>query len=115
MRLKLIWAILVDELFQKSKHKGLGSDTLKRCCLTVVTFVGFYFLVYHYDEQAVRFDQWLNEVFGWELSSVPSARKIEWHRLMAGGLSSVTIVAAVGEYSVCLWRRIKARRQESDR
>lgn len=112
VRLQFIWAMFVDEIFLKSQYKGIGSDTLKKCCAAVAFSVGFYFLIYHYDGWAVEFDRWLHQAFGWELSSVPSAKKVEWHRLMAGGLALVGIVSAVGEYSVCLWRRIKAQRQE---
>jgi hypothetical protein len=115
VRLQFIWAVFVDEIFLKSQHKGIGNDTLKRCCLTIAIGVGFYFWIYHFDERAVRFDKWLHETFGWELSSVPSAKKVEWHRLMAGILAWVGIVSAVAEYSVCLWRRVKTRRQEGDR
>ena len=113
VRLQFIWAVFVDEIFLKSQHKGISNDTLKRCCLTIVICVGFYFWVYHSDARGVRFDKWLHETFGWELSSVPSAKKVEWHRLMARILASFVIVSAVVEYSVCLWRRIKAKRRRT--
>ena len=112
MRLQFVWAIFVDELFQKSMHPGIGSDTLKKCLLAVSFFVGVYFFFYHFDEQAVRFDHWLHEVFGWELSAVPSARKVELHRLIGAGISLVGIVSSVSEYALRLWRRIEARSHE---
>ncbi len=111
-RLKFVWAVLVDEAFLKSSYKGIGSDTLKKCLLMLAFSVGFYLAVYHYDAWATRFDHWLSDAFGWRLSTPPSEKKIEWHRTVAAGMSLIGIVSAVGEYSVCLWRRIKVKREQ---
>ena len=106
---KFIGSVVIDEIRLKSKYQGLGNDTLMRCLLSIILSVGFYFFIYNFDANATKFDHWLKDVFGWELSTPPSERKVQWHRLVAGIMSGVGIFSAVGEYSICLYRRIKAR------
>jgi hypothetical protein len=79
----------------KSQYKGIGNDTLLRCILFILVFVGFYFWVYNFKYEA------------------PDPRKIEWHRTVAAGMAGAAVFFAVGEYSVHLWRRIKARQQNN--
>jgi hypothetical protein len=89
--LKFIWSVVVNEVRLKSKYSGLGNDTLTRCLLATAFSVGFYFFIYYFPYEK------------------PEPRKIEWHRLVAGLMAGVGIVSAVGEYSIHLYRRIKAR------
>lgn len=91
---KFVGSFVVDEICLKSKYKGLGNDTLMRCVLAIAFSVGFYFFIYYFPYEE------------------PELRKIEWHRLIAGTMCSAGIFFAVGEYSICLWRRIKARLHE---
>ncbi len=107
---KFIGSVVIDEMCMKSRYRGpAGSDTLLRCLLTTAFFVGFYFLIHNFDANATKFDHWLKDVFGWKLSTPPSERKVQWHRLVAGIMCSAGIFFAVGEYSIWLYRRIKAR------
>jgi hypothetical protein len=93
--LKFIWSVVVDEVRLKSKYNGLGNDTLTRCLLAIAFSVGFYFFIYYFPYEK------------------PEPPKIEWHRLVAGLMAGAGIVSAVGEYSIHLYRRIKARFRDS--
>lgn len=101
---------LVEEIFMRSAYgRKLGSDTLVRWIISIALCVSFYFLVYFYDEQAIKYDQWLHEVFGWKLSAVPAPGKIAWHRIAAGGMASIGALFATVDFGVNLYRRIKLR------
>ncbi len=89
--LKFVWSVVVDEVRLKSKYNGLGNDTLMRCLLAIAFSVGFYFFIYYFPYEK------------------PEPRKVEWHRLVAGVMCSAGILFSVAEYSIWLYRRIKAR------
>jgi len=94
-QLKFAWSVLLNELSLVSERKGIGGDTLLKCILIVAFSVGFYLWVYSFNYET------------------PNPRKIEWHRMIAGGMALVGIISAVGEYSICLWRRIQKRRLQA--
>jgi hypothetical protein len=100
------WNFLVAEIRLKSSYgKDLGNDTFQRLLFSVLVSCFFFWCVYNFDEVAVSFDQWGHEIFGWQLSDVPSAGKVSWHRTFAAALSGIVILAALVEYLVWLRRR----------
>jgi hypothetical protein len=104
------WRGLADEIFLKSKYgKELGADTFLRWIVSVSVFAICYWLIYNYDAMSVKYDQWMHSTFGQELSDVPSNSKVSWHRLTGGVLCGVGAIAATFDFTVNLYRRIKAR------
>lgn len=104
------WRGFIDEVFMRSAYgEKVVADTFFRWLVGMSFFVGFYFSIYHFDEYAVRFDQWGHEALGWKLSVVPSSGKVAWHRLAAGGLAGVGVIFVTLGYVTALYRRIKAR------
>ena len=104
------WCGFVDEMSLKSKYnKEFGADTLLRWVISIGVFGIFYYLIYHYDSMAVSYDRWMHKTFEQTLSDVPSAAKVSWHRLAGGVLCGIGVAAATLDFSVSLYRRIRAR------
>jgi hypothetical protein len=94
-----IWEILKSEWKEKSaKSDGLGSDTLRTWLVAIILMVVLYLCVYY---------------FPYPLP-LPLPRKIAWHRLCAGIISGAGIIGGTVSYSIHLWRRLKARKSESN-
>lgn len=107
--IKQSWRELTTEVFLKSTAREGIVDTFLRWVGAVLFLGTFFFLIYHFDEYAVRFDQWGHQKFGWKLSDVPSSGKVAWHRLTAGVLAGVGVIFVTLGYCISLYRRIKAR------
>ena len=101
---------LIEEIFMKSTSKdGTEVDTFFKWVIAISFFSAAYFLIFYYDENAVRFDQWCHAVLGWKLADVPSPAKVAWHRLMAGVMAGGGAFITTLIYAASVYRRIKAR------
>lgn len=106
-RIKIIAIWIINEITLKSNSTEEDIDTFFRWTIYVILYYVFYITIYHFDEYAVKFDQWGHQVLGWKLSDVPSPAKVSLHRLKAGALAGVGIFIATVGYLTALYRRIK--------